>query len=116
MRHRVKALISELELLAFIPKGMQNAIHMRDLAVKLGITERSVRAAVKETREKGITICSLACGYWIPETKQEREVYVAMMDKQSKSRQVTIKHTKKELRKMPDQMELDTTEKDSGVK
>ena len=110
-----KGLINNDYLLSVIPKGKKNAIHLEELASRLEITPRDTKAVIKAARKSQI-ICSGQCGYWQPETKNECIAFVRMMDRQAKSRFVTIRHIKKELEKLPEQTELDTSEIDSGVK
>lgn len=113
MRH--KRVINTQMLLSVIPKGKRNAIHLEELANRLGLSPRDTKAAVKAARRRHV-ICSGQCGYWLPETRIECESFITMMCRQAKSRFVTIKHIKAELAKIPEQIELDTTEKDSEVK
>ena len=52
-------------ILAFIPKGRENAISQRDLALILRVSKRRVRQMIEDSRQHGNPICSDDCGYWI---------------------------------------------------
>lgn len=53
-------------LLNALSEGQTNAIHMAHLAIRLGITERSLRALVHDARLAGHAICSGDEGYFLP--------------------------------------------------
>lgn len=112
---RKERLITVAALLSAIPKGKRNAIHLETLANRLGLTPRDTKAVIKAVRHSQI-ICSGQCGYWLPETRKECESFIAMMDKQAKSRFSTVKHIRNELKRISDQIALDTTQNDLGVR
>ncbi len=52
-------------ILAFIPKGRENAISQRDLALVAQVSKRQARRMVEASRQRGNPICSSDSGYWI---------------------------------------------------
>ncbi|MGN0174340.1 MAG: hypothetical protein ACI39F_07845 [Acutalibacteraceae bacterium] len=52
-------------IIAFIPKGKENAISQRNLALVSGLSKRQVKYCVEKLRQRGKPICSGDCGYWI---------------------------------------------------
>ena len=52
-------------ILAFIPKGRDNAISQRDLALVAKVSKRQTRRMIEASRQRGNPICSSDCGYWI---------------------------------------------------
>ena len=82
------------ELVACIPHGEVNAIHMENLAALLGMTAAGVKGAVRRARpeaeKEGVTIASSRNGYFIPDGPDEKAHYIFLMRKQSRTRLETI--------------------------
>lgn len=59
-----------------IPVGRRNAIHVRNLADNLGVSERTLRIMINGARDKGELICTGDEGIWLPESEADvRESY-----------------------------------------
>lgn len=79
-----KALLQALE--KAIPTGRENAIHQVDLAELLNVKPAVVKRIIRVARNKGVFICSDACGYYFPANTTEKRRWVIMMYKQAISR------------------------------
>ena len=77
-------------ILAFIPKGRENAISNRELALQLKIDKRQVRQIIEDSRQRGNPICSDDCGYWIGGRKDINRTLKRLYS-QVKHMQCTIK-------------------------
>ncbi|MBQ7536288.1 MAG: hypothetical protein IJT43_11825 [Stomatobaculum sp.] len=75
------------ELLKNIPYGKKNAIPMKVLAAKMGVSDRKLRAMIKEARidRALIALGKGGKGYYRPETKEELEEFLAFMDKSART-------------------------------
>lgn len=104
----------EQRIIDYIPKGRKNAKHLETLAVELEKPVHIIKKLIKQARKENI-ILSASCGYWIPENKAELESWLHMMKGQAISRLQTIKHTRQELKKDPDQITLENVGRESGV-
>ena len=64
------------DLLKLIPKGKENAIHGEELAAKMGISERGLRASVDMLRKSGTCIIADKSGYYRPGNTKELDAYI----------------------------------------
>lgn len=62
-------------LMSMIPVGEQAAVHMKDLAIQFGTSERELRKHILEARKAGLLIVSSVRGYFQPETQNELKRY-----------------------------------------
>ena len=72
-------------LLALLPEGRENAVSMRELADRLGIDQRALRAAILQAREAGEIIAGDSAGYYRPADKTELRKYYFAARKRSLS-------------------------------
>lgn len=91
---------------SYIPIGKENAIHLTALATLANMSESGAKRAIRANREDTI-ILSGRNGYWLPESREEGSAWLFMMKKQAISRLATIKHTRKVLKEIPEQLVLD---------
>lgn len=69
------------DLKSILPTGKLNAISARDLAVKLGVSDRVLRDIVTAERVKGVVICSSSVGYYLPGNRDEIREFCNFMEK-----------------------------------
>lgn len=69
------------DLRNILPTGKSNAISARELAAKIGVSDRVLRDIVTEDRVKGIVICSSSAGYYLPANKDEIREFCNFMEK-----------------------------------
>lgn len=72
------------DLKNILPTGKLNAISARDLAVKLGVSDRVLRDIVTAERVKGVVICSSSAGYYLPDNRDEIREFCNFMEKRAK--------------------------------
>lgn len=88
-------------LYQYIPVGVQNAIHQKDLAERLHTTPAAVKQLVRQARQQGYEVCSAQAGYFFAADENEKQDFVSMMSKQAFSRlrsATPIKNTLKQCR------------------
>ena len=82
----------------YIPVGEKNAIHMKELGERLGVTadgaKQIVRMARPEAEKEGVVIASSSNGYFIPDGLDELKHYYWMMRDQARTRDKTIRFVK----------------------
>jgi biotin operon repressor len=98
-------------MIDLIPTGEENAVLLKDLAVMVGKSPRTVQADVKRLRDRGYLILSSASGgYYFPSADKkgeaEAEQYIAMMESQAFGRLKRLMSAKKWLRERG-QMQID---------
>lgn len=86
-------------VLDFIPKGMENAISMPELSLRMGESERAARKAVFEARRRGAVICSTCSGdsfdgYYFPASVEEALPYVQLQESRIRSAQEALRSAK----------------------
>ncbi|MBR1433031.1 MAG: hypothetical protein IJ784_01350 [Ruminiclostridium sp.] len=64
-----------INIIEFLPVGIENAVSMEELSARTGKTQREIRAAILEARRKGVPVCSAEQGYWIARTADEATRY-----------------------------------------
>lgn len=64
-----------INIIEFIPIGIENAIQQEELEKRTGHKKRENRAAIFEARRRGVPICSGDAGYWIAANKEEAMIY-----------------------------------------
>ena len=84
-------------LLALLPEGRENAIPMRDLADRLEIDQRALRAAILQAREAGEIIAGDSAGYYRPADKAELRRYYFAARKRSLSGLKSLKAVRRKL-------------------
>ena len=85
------------KLLALLPEGRENAVSMRDLADRLNIDQRALRAAILQAREAGEIIAGDSAGYYRPADKTELRKYYFAARKRSLSGLKALKAARRKL-------------------
>lgn len=93
-------------LYQYIPVGMENAIHQKDLAEKLGVTPDAAKQIIRKARQQGLEILSGIEGYYFAASEQEKEAFAQMMQKQAFSRLKTASPIIKTLKQVKGQLSL----------
>lgn len=95
-----------LDIVEFIPYGMENAVSQQDLCEVTHLSKREVRQAVENARRKNAPICSSCTGnhtgYYLPTNKRECEVYLHMQKSRIHSARATMKPVKQAMKNLPD--------------
>lgn len=91
-------------LCQYIPVGIENAIHQKDLAVKLNTTPANAKSIVRRARQEGLQILSGVEGYWIAADETEKLTFVRLMQRQAFSRLRTAKPIRTTLTQAKGQM------------
>lgn len=86
------------QLLQAIPIGEKNAIHMEQLAKRLGIDVSTLKRYIRQARREGADILSGTSGYWQSENNHEKKMWTRSMKKQALSRLATSKYMRHYLR------------------
>lgn len=73
--------------------GKSNAISARELAAKIGVSDRVLR----DIRVKGIVICSSSAGYYLPANKDEIREFCNFMEKRAKHSFIAIQSARRAL-------------------
>jgi biotin operon repressor len=67
-----KDLFMQKVVLSCIPRGIDNAIHSKELSFMTGLSKRDIRIIIQKLRKDGEPICSLTNkGYWIAKNSDE---------------------------------------------
>ena len=81
-----------MNIIEYIPKGIENAISRKNLCIKTGLKDRVVRSLIEEARRETIIISNNdGSGYWIypddpnEEEKLMLEKYVKQQESRAKS-------------------------------
>ena len=82
----------------FIPLGYRDRVSRVELRITTGLTDRQVRRAIEEARERGVLIASEDGGYFQYQDEQD-DVYFRAYMKREERRFRTISHQNKSLRK-----------------
>lgn len=98
-------------LILVIPKGAENAIHLKELSEKLHMNDGTVKRYIKLARQQGYRIVSNSKGYWLSESKEEMIKWRNMMRKQALSRLEAIKPINNSLNDYDGQISLTDTKK-----
>ena len=85
------------DLKSILPTGKLNAISARDLAVKLGVSDRVLRDIVTAERVKGVVICSSSAGYYLPDNRDEIREFCNFMEKRAKHSFIAIQSARRTL-------------------
>lgn len=85
------------DLKSILPTGKLNAISARDLAVKLGVSDRVLMDIVTAERVKGVVICSSSAGYYLPDNRDEIREFCNFMEKRAKHSFIAIQSTRRAL-------------------
>lgn len=94
-------------LLALLPEGRENAIPMRELAGRLGVDDRALRAAIMRARESGDIIAGDSAGYYIPTDKAELRRYYSTARKRCLSGLKALKAARRKLAEIDGQQEME---------
>ena len=70
----------------FLSRGEETAVHLTELCKRAGASQTSVKAAIRRERLNGIPILSGNSGYWIGESREEKQSFLRMMRMQAESR------------------------------
>ena len=91
-----------MNILDFIPYGINNAISQEELSTRSGLDKRTVRQAVFNARLHGAVICSTcessSGGYYIPDNPQEAVPYVNMQRNRINSAELALKSAEEYIR------------------
>lgn len=98
-------------VVAVIPMGSENAIHLKELSELLHMNDGTVKRYIKLARQQGYKIVSDAKGYWLSESKEEWRKWCNMMRKQALSRLKVIKPINDRLKDYDGQIDLTNTHK-----
>lgn len=93
-------------LYQYISVGIENAVHQKDLALKLHTTPAAAKNIVRRARQQGLEICSGAQGYWFAKDEEEKKAFVKSMQKQAFSRLKSASPMKNTLNSIKGQIEL----------
>ena len=93
------------ELMAILPTGQQNAIHLSEICEKLYISDTAAKKLIHNAR-KIFVIISGKKGYYLAETNEEKEKFVKFMSRAAVSRLASIRTTRLSLQDVPGQMDL----------
>ena len=85
------------DLKSILPTGKLNAISARDLAVKLGVSDRVLRDIVTAERVIGVVICSSSAGYYLPDNRDEIREFCNFMEKRAKHSFIAIQSARRTL-------------------
>ena len=95
-----------INILDFIPDGMENAVSQQQLCDVTHMNRREVRQAVENARRQGAPICSTCKGdnggYYMPTCKQEANMYLRMQRHRINSAKATMKPVKQAMKNLPD--------------
>ena len=94
------------DLKSILPTGKLNAISARDLAVKLGVSDRVLRDIVTAERVKGVVICSSSAGYYLPGNRDEIREFCNCMEKRAKHSFIAIQSARRALGEVEGQQEF----------
>lgn len=72
-------------LLDIIPNGKGNAIHLEELAFRLGVHPMVAKELIRKARIEGAHILSDTSGYWLSSVTSEMQDYVNRMRKHALS-------------------------------
>ena len=89
-----------------IPLGKEKAIHQDELSKLLGVSCGTVKAMIREARQRGLQIISGAQGYYFAKDDEELKAFVRMQSKQALARLKTIKPIKDDLKEFKGQISL----------
>ena len=95
------------KLLEVIPVGRFNAIHLKDGALKMGVTEGGFKNLVRKARKDGAFILSDTCGYWQSDDRAEVQAFLDSMDKQAKSRFSSTKSMRNYISEVEGQLSIE---------
>ena len=103
------------KLLEVIPVGRFNAIHLKDGALKMGVTEGGFKNLVRKARKDGAFILSDTCGYWQSDDRAEVQAFLDSMDKQAKSRFSSTKSMRNYISEVEGQLSIEDIENTEDV-
>ena len=92
--------------------GHENAITAARLAEYFNTDIRGIQRAVSNERMNGAVIAGSDKGYFIPDTPEELERYIARADKQARSCLYALRSARQQLRKMQSEKEGQLSIKD----
>ena len=95
------------KLLEVIPVGRFNAIHLKDGALKMGVTEGGFKNLVRKARKDGAFILSDTRGYWQSDDRAEVQAFLDSMDKQAKSRFSSTKSMRNYMSEVEGQLSIE---------
>ncbi len=99
-----------MELVTMLPIGSVNAISMKALAGKMGLTERNLRAWIRKARFEGNEIIGDRHGYYLPATQEESRRFYNLFHKRALCSLASVSPSyakvKEENESIPGQMNL----------
>ena len=95
-----------LNIVDFIPDGLDNAVSQKQLCDMTHLSDREVRQAIENARRQGAPICS-SChsdsfGYYMPKTKYEATIYLTMQQRRINSATQAMKPVQDAISYLPD--------------
>ena len=97
--------ITTANLLSHIPVGRENAVHMAELADKMGLDARTLRQRIYDARLEGAIIISCDKGYYLPDEESstaasELRGFYKSRHKSGTGTLATLKGTREKLEEM----------------
>lgn len=84
-----------MDIVEFIPKGKDNAIHLQELVKILHCSDTYIKCEIRKARNAGAPIVSGCAGYWLTDSNEESEQFILSMRKQAITRLNSIKRLNK---------------------
>ena len=84
----------QVDFTQLLQPGELQAVHMADLAQRVGVDERALRRLIYEARESGVSILSSAAGYFLPGDDLEVQQFENCMKKRAHSAFMAIRSTR----------------------
>jgi len=75
----------QVDFTQLLQPGELQAVHMAELAQRVGVDERKLRQLIYDARENGVTILSSAAGYFLPGDDLEVQQFENWMKKRAHS-------------------------------
>ena len=94
----------QVDFTELLQPGELQAVHMSDLAQRVGVDERTLRQLIYEARESGVTILSSAAGFFLPGDDLEIRQFENGMRKRARSALVSLGSVRKNKKSAPSQM------------
>lgn len=99
---------TEKDWRTIIPEGEENAIHLKNIAERMGVNKARAKYMIQNARRDGIEICSGQDGYFFAKDEEELRKFTVKLCKQGTERLKTAKRFKQILRQNKNQMCIDT--------
>jgi biotin operon repressor len=84
-----------IDFTELLQPGEPQAVHMSELAEKVGVDERTLRQMIYHARESGVPVLSSAAGYFLPGDDLEIRAFEKGMRQRARSALVSLGSVKK---------------------